>query len=140
MIKPCDFCQKEMMQRAIHNGAHAIVLLSNPRVAVGHLLIIPKRHVQKFSDLQQEECEEIFQLLSDYQDKVLEKLSTGTEIRQNYRPYLKDSRTHVNHFHFHIIPRDERDELAQKVDIHRKPFYQELSEKEEVEITKLLAS
>jgi len=137
-MNKCAFCSNEIKKRAIQEGKYSIVFLSNPRLMIGHLLIVLKRHVHKFSDLNKEEILEIFKFLAIYQDKVLKKLGKGTEIRQNYKPYKKDSHTHVNHFHFHILPREENDKMAKKIDIHRKPFYKKLSEKEKKKITILL--
>lgn len=135
----CVFCSPEIKKRIVQQGKFSFVILSNPRITQGHLLIIPKRHIHKFSELKIRESEEIFKLLGIYQEKVLNKLSKGTEIRQNYRPYKKDSKTHVNHFHFHVLPRDENDEIAKKVDIHRKTLYKDLSEKEHKKLLNLLS-
>lgn len=137
-MNSCVFCSKDLNKRKIEEGKYAFVLLSNPRLVAGHILIIPKRHVQLFSDLSKQEVLEINKLLAKYQDKILKHLSKGTEIRQNFRPFKKDSNTHVNHFHFHILPRNNEDELAKKIDIHRKPFYVKLKEKEREKITGLL--
>lgn len=103
-------------------------------------MVIPKRHVQLFSELREDEIQEMAAFLGEYQKKVIDKLGTGTEIRQNYRPEKKDSRTHVNHFHFNLMPRSAGDELEQEVDVHRRSLYTELPEKEKIEITKLLVS
>lgn len=137
-MNTCAFCSEEINERKIEEGKYAYVILSNPRLVEGHILIIPKRHVQIFSDLKKPEALELFKLSAKYQDKVLKHLSKGTEIRQNFRPFKQDSHTHVNHFHYHILPREDDDELAKKVDIHRKPFYKELKAKERIKITKLL--
>ena len=119
MEEICPFCTREIKRRALKEGKFAFVLLSTPRVAPGHLLIIPKRHVQRLSELNDREVKEIFKLLGKYQDKILDKLGNGTEIRQNYKPYLENSETHVNHLHFHLVPRKETDEIATRVDIYR---------------------
>lgn len=138
MKSKCVFCSPKIKERAIKAGWTSYVLLSNPRVAIGHLLIIPNRHIQKLSDLNAEEVKEIFKFLGHYQDRILEKLSVGTEIRQNFKPYFPDSTTHVNHFHFHIIPRSKNDEISKMVDLHRKPLYKSLTKKEQSKITKIL--
>lgn len=138
MEEICPFCSQEIKVRAFKEGTLAFVLLSNPRIAPGHLLIIPKRHVQKLSELNNREIKEIFELLANYQDKILNKLGNGTEIRQNYKPYFGNSKTHVNHFHFHLVPRKESDEIATRVDIYRKPLYRDLSEKENQRVLRLL--
>ena len=130
---------KNSLLANLKEGKFAFVLLSTPRVAPGHLLIIPKRHVQRLSELNDREVKEIFELLGKYQDKILDKLGNGTEIRQNYKPYLENSETHVNHLHLHLVPRKETDEIATRVDIYRKPLYKELSEEEKDRILKLLA-
>ncbi len=137
-MKNCAFCGDEIRNRYIQEEKFSFVILSNPRVVPGHLLIIPKRHVQKFAELTPTETLEMINLLGFYQEKILSKFSKGTEIRQNYRPYKKDSKIHVNHFHFHIIPREEADELEKKLDIHKRLFYKELSDKEREKIVKKL--
>jgi diadenosine tetraphosphate (Ap4A) HIT family hydrolase len=137
MKSRCVFCSDEVKERSVQNGTSAYVLLSNPRVVPGHLLVIPNRHVQKLSELKADEVQEIFKFLSAYQEKILAKLSKATEIRQNYKPFLKDSRTHVNHLHFHIIPRDEGDEIGRVVDVHRKPFYRDMSDEEKEKMLNL---
>jgi len=138
MTEGCPFCDQSTKNRALKESKFAFVILSNPRIAFGHLLVIPKRHVHKVRDLKGEEASEIFSLLAELQEKILNKISKGTEIRQNYKPYLPDSQTHVNHLHFHIVPRDEDDEIARKVDTHRKPLYQKLSSEEKERLFKLL--
>lgn len=138
MHERCAFCSQEVKDRAIKTGSFSIVLLSNPRLSRGHLLVIPKRHVQLFSELTEDETQEMATFLGEYQKKVVDKLGTGTEIRQNYRPEKKDSRTHVNHFHFNLMPRSEGDELEEMVDVHRRSLYKELSDTEKKEVTDLL--
>ena len=140
MNEICPFCSEEIKKRAVEESDLSFVLLSDPRVAPGHLLVIPTRHVQTLSELKDEEVKELFKFLAVYQQKILNKLSSGVEVRQNYKPYFKDSRTHVNHLHFHIVPREENDQIAEKVDVHRKPLYQDLSEKEKERVLRLLAN
>lgn len=134
----CVFCSKELRIRYLEEEKVSFVMLSNPRLAVGHLLIIPKRHVHVFSDLKNQEILEMGKMIAKYQDKVLKTLGQGTEIRQNYRPEKPDSKTHVNHFHFHILPRNLNDELAKKVDVARTPLYTDMSKGEEAKVKKLL--
>lgn len=134
----CAFCSIEVKERAIQEGSFSIVLLSNPRLSRGHVLVIPKRHIQRFSELTEDEIKEMSAFLATYQEKVLDKLGTGTEIRQNYRPEKKDSRTHVNHFHFNLMPRSGGDELEQEVDVHRRSLYKDLSDEEKKEVIELL--
>jgi diadenosine tetraphosphate (Ap4A) HIT family hydrolase len=140
MNENCPFCtsvRKE--QRILKEGQYAYVIFSNPRLMAGHLLVIPKRHVEgKLQDLIQEERDEIWSFLVEFQAKILERLGSGCDIRQNYKPYVEDSRTHVNHMHFHLHPREHKDELHEKADIYRKPLYKELPEEEKERIFNIL--
>lgn len=138
MNKNCVFCKLDKLQRIFKIGKYSIVIFSNPRVAKGHLLVIPKRHIEKLSELSSKEVIEIHRFLSEIQEKLLKHFGTGSEVRQNYKPYLPDSRTHVNHLHFHIIPRNRDDEIAQKVDKHRKPLYKDLPAEEMDQVVNLL--
>jgi len=132
MNTDCSFCTSARKEnRILKEGKHAYVIFSNPRLMPGHILVIPKRHVEgRLAELTGEERDEIFDLLSEFQAKILEKISAGCDIRQNYKPYVENSRTHVSHLHFHLNPREYQDEMHKKVDVHRKPFYQDLSEEE----------
>ena len=117
------------------------MIFSNPRLMPGHLLVIPKRHMEgKIKDLSKEERDEIFDLIAEFQSKILEKLASGCDIRQNYKPYVENSRTHVNHLHFHLYPREYKDELHEKADIYRTPLYQDLAQEEKERLFRLLGS
>ncbi|MDP2735699.1 MAG: HIT domain-containing protein [bacterium] len=125
----------------LKEGKYAYVIFSNPRLMPGHLLVIPKRHVEgRLQDLSNEERNEIMVFLAEFQEKILEKLASGCDIRQNYKPYVENSDTHVNHMHFHIHPRGDEDELYKKADIYRKPLYKELPEDEKERLFRLLAT
>lgn len=139
-MEQCPFCdiQKEK-ERILKEGTFSYVLFSNPRLMPGHLLVIPKRHIGgRIADLTKEEREEIFDFLSEFQTKILERLSSGCDIRQNFKPYVKNSNTHVNHMHWHLHPREFEDELHHAVDPHRKPLYRVLSEQEKEQMNDLL--
>ena len=115
------------------------VIFSNPRLMPGHLLVIPKRHVQRLSQLDEEERKELIDFVIEFEEKILEKLSSGCDIRQNYKSYVENSRTHVNHLHFHLHPRDLNDEMHQVLDPRQKPLYRDLSEDEKENMFKLFA-
>jgi len=142
MNEPCPFCTSaKQEQRILKEGQYAYVIFSNPRLMPGHLLVIPKRHMEgKIKDLSKEERDEIFDLIAEFQSKILEKLASGCDIRQNYKPYVENSRTHVNHLHFHLYPREYKDELHEKADIYRKPLYQDLAQEEKERLFRLLGS
>jgi len=52
----CPFCNiNSEKTRILKDGNFTRVVFSNPRLMPGHLLVIPKRHVEKISDLNKEE-------------------------------------------------------------------------------------
>jgi len=131
--------KREKRGKNASRGGYSYVIFSNPRLMPGHLLVIPKRHIEgRLQDATKEEREEIMSFLVEFQAKILEKLTPGCDIRQNYKPYVENSETHVNHMHFHLYPREYKDELHEKVDIHRKPLYQPLPEEEKARLFQLL--
>ena len=141
MFDRCPFCTTAKEEgRMLKDGQYAYVIFSNPRLMPGHLLVIPKRHVEgRLQDLSKGERDEVMDFVTEFQAKILEKLASGCDIRQNYKPYVKNSETHINHMHFHLHPREHQDELHEKVDIRRKPFYQDLPEEEKERLFQLLS-
>jgi len=137
-MKSCPFCEITKEGRTLKEGEFCYVIFSNPRLIAGHLLVIPKRHVYKLSELNKEEKEEVLNLLTEFQDKIINKLSGGCDIRLNYKPYVKNSQTHVGHMHFHLLPRDFEDELQQKAEKFKDALYKKLTEAEKQKLTELL--
>lgn len=132
----CPFCNSG--KRVIKENTLASVILSNPRKVAGHFLVIPKRHVEKPWELTDEEIAAIFKLVFLVQKKVTEKLSDGCDVRQNYRPFLKQDRIKVDHVHYHIIPRGFEDKIYDKVEKYETNLFEDLSDEEYTEIAKLL--
>ena len=128
--KECPFCNLESLQ-IIEENEKAIVFFSNPRLVKGHLLVIPKRHIEKPWELTAKERSDIFELLFKYQQIITDKMATGCDIKENYRPFLSQSRLKVDHVHFHLIPRELYDDIWEKVqgeaDLFRDIDEQELS-------------
>ena len=139
MKEDCPFCTKVKEHGILKEGKYMYVIFSNPRLMPGHLLVIPKRHVQRLSQLDEEERKELIDFVIEFEEKILEKLSSGCDIRQNYKSYVENSRTHVNHLHFHLHPRDLNDEMHQVLDPRQKPLYRDLSEDEKENMFKLFA-
>ena len=124
-IENCPFCNLTN-QRVLKENHLAKVFLSNPRKVPGHFLITPKRHVEKPWELTKEEVQAIFELVYLVQKKVTEKLSTGCDVRQNYRPFLVQGKTKVDHVHYHVIPRDFNDRIYELVEKYETDLFQDL--------------
>jgi diadenosine tetraphosphate (Ap4A) HIT family hydrolase len=96
----------------------------------GHLLVIPKRHVEKLSELTEEEKNELCNTVIEFQEKILLRVSSGCDVRQNYRPFLKEGRLKVDHLHIHLIPREFKDDIFRHIQIFENNLFKELDEKE----------
>jgi diadenosine tetraphosphate (Ap4A) HIT family hydrolase len=136
----CPFCDAQIKERQgiLHEGEEVFVMLSNPRKVPGHLLVIPKRHVEKLADLAESERKELLDMLIDFQEKVVSKIASGCDIRQHYRPFLPQSRLKVDHVHFHLIPRELDDELYEKSMKFEGELFKDLTEEEREKMIKML--
>jgi diadenosine tetraphosphate (Ap4A) HIT family hydrolase len=124
----CPFCNINLEKtRILKDGKFVRVIFSNPCLMSGHLLVIPKRHAEKISDLNKNEQEELFKTIVEFQEKILDKVASGCDIRQNYRPFQKQDRLKINHLHFHLYPRELFDELYKKCQIFEKNIFKDLS-------------
>jgi histidine triad (HIT) family protein len=132
----CPFCGAK--DRALRENERAFVLLSNPRKVPGHLLVIPKRHIEELWKLTHEELTDIFDLIYDVEQKIIGKLGDGCDIRQNYRPFKQQNKLKVNHVHFHVIPRYNEDYLYQVSEQFETDLFADLDPVEAKEVTKLL--
>jgi len=139
MNQGCPFCTIAKEERILKEGEHMRVVFSNPRLMPGHLLVIPKRHVTRLSEMTEEEKKELLDFLIEFEENILEKLSTGCDIRQHFKPYIKNSRTSVKHFHFHLQPRELDDEMHKAIDPPYKPLYQDLPDEEKERLFKLFS-
>jgi diadenosine tetraphosphate (Ap4A) HIT family hydrolase len=111
MHNNCPFCHLD--DRVLKENKRANAFLSNPRKVPGHFLVAPKRHLEKPWELTGEELADVFELLFFIERKLVSKLGEGADIRQNYRPFLKQGRLKVDHVHFHVYPRYNEDYLYQ---------------------------
>lgn len=132
----CPFCEPK--QRVLKENEHAYVLLSNPRRMEGHFLVIPKRHVEKPTEITDEEITGIFTLVKQVQEKIIGTLADGADVRQNYRPFLPQGRTKVNHVHYHVMPRSFKDKMFTEVEFNDGVLFEDLSQEEHDRIAKLL--
>jgi len=136
----CPFCNIDPVKtRILDEGKYVRVIFSNPRLMPGHLLIVPKRHVEKPSDLRPEEHRELWNKVVEFQEKILTKISSGCDIRQNCRPFQKQSKVKVHHLHVHLQPRELFDKLYQKCQIFETDIFQELPTTELKKLQKIFS-
>jgi ATP adenylyltransferase len=134
--KDCPFCSPT--ERVLKSNEHANVILSNPHKVPGHLLVIPKRHVEKPWQLTHAELTDIFDLIFFIEQKIIGKLGDGVDIRQNYRPFMEQSQLKVNHVHFHVYPRSLKDYIYKVSEQFETELFAELDPVEAKAVAKLL--
>lgn len=134
----CPFCTINPAKNVIlKEGNNVRVIFSNPRLMPGHLLVIPKRHVEKISELNEEEKKELFDTTVEFQEKILSKFADGCDIRQHYRPFCKQDDVKVDHLHIHLQPRKFEDELYKKVQVFERNAFKEVSPEELKKLIKI---
>ena len=127
----CPFCYTDAEKtRIIAQRVFVYVALSNPRLVPGHMLVIPYRHVERLSELDAEERRELFDTAIEFQERVTKTFAAGADIRQQFMPFIAQDRLKVDHSHIHILPRNFKDELYEKCQVHQKEIFQDISKDE----------
>src|SRR5579862_2438691 len=134
--KTCTFCTPEILKdQNVFEGQYFTVLLDYEPHVLGHLLVIPKRHIVKAHELSKDEwCE-----LADIMPKIVKVFSEFLKT-DDYIILEKNGHNafqHVPHVHFHLYPvhsetwsdildgkqdRLSRENLAQQVTLFRGYF------------------
>lgn len=132
----CPFCNPT--DPILKQNEHAQVLLSNPRKVPGHFLVMPKRHIEAPWELTPEELQDVFALIFEVEQKIIGKLGDGVDIRQNYRPFMKQNQLKIDHVHFHVIPRYLEDYIYSVSEKYETELFATLDDVERDEVSKLL--
>jgi len=106
MANLCPFCNLAIDRIVMHNDVGSVVRDAFP-VAIGHTLIIPKRHMTSLFDATAAEAAGLFTLLQQ----------AKAELQQTLRPAgfnigINDGAAAVQtvpHLHVHLIPRYQGD-------------------------------
>ena len=132
----CPFCNP--LELVLKENEFAQAMLSDPHKVPGHILVMPKRHVEKPWELKDEELKGVFDLIFFIEQRIIGKLGEGCDIRQNYRPFLEQDALKLNHLTFHIIPRSPDDYLHKVSEQYEDGLFAELDDMERDAVAKLL--
>jgi len=126
-MKDCVFCNIGK-EEIIIKTKYCVVIPDKYPVSKGHVLVVPKKHYKKITQIPDKELFDIIKTIKLMEKRMLKKLkSEGIDLRQNYRPFIPESRLRKEHIHFHLIPRSFNDLIYKKKgNVERK----EISEKE----------
>lgn len=128
-MQQCPFCVS-YHPHTIHQTQTEYVIYSiRPGENKGRSCVIPKRHVEKLSELSIKETASFFTTV-----RMVTKKLTGYLLPEGFNFGLNEGRLvgqTISHLHFHIIPRYKGDGLPPYHLFHRSPKdKQNLSEKE----------
>ena len=115
----CIFCKiikGEIPSYTIYEDDIVKVFLDINPVSNGHTLIVPKKHFTDIKDIDLETLTHIQKTVKELFPQYKEKLSCdGITLCQN-NEYGQE----VKHYHLHIIPRYENDNLKISTDLDKK--------------------
>ena len=112
MESECIFCKiikGDIPSFKVYEDEMFIAILDRFPASKGHTLIIPKNHHKDIFGLPQSEAEAIYPLAKNLASKIKERFDAdGINIVQNNGEAAGQT---VDHFHLHIIPRKNKDEI-----------------------------
>ena len=104
----CPFCSEEILtKQKVYETETALVLYTHKPIVESHLLILPKRHVQRFEDLSAEENKEMFLLVQQVNEAA--KKAFGTAAYFILQKNGEEVGQTVPHVHFHYVGRKKGD-------------------------------
>ncbi len=108
----CVFCKiikGDIPSATIYENEEFKVILDRFPSNLGHVLVLPKQHIENIFEMPEQIAAEIFKLVTKVAPIVKEQLNCdGINIIQNNGEAAGQS---VPHFHIHIIPRHKKDGL-----------------------------
>jgi len=101
--RECPFCQFIRTEEPIAQRRTFFAKFDKYPVSPGHVLLIPRRHITTFFELNEEEREDFFDLLLEVRSTLEHQFHPdGLNIGVNIGPAAGQT---VMHLHIHVIPR-----------------------------------
>lgn len=109
----CIFCKiinHEIPSSIVYEDDKSIAILDISQQTKGHTLIIPKKHVENIFELDEDLSKHLFVVTVKVTKLLKEKLHfSNVNILNNNGALAGQS---VNHFHIHIIPQYDNEQLV----------------------------
>lgn len=110
----CIFCKiinGEIPAKKIYEDDNFIAILDVNPLVDGHTLVIPKKHFEDITEIDDETFKEAFKVAKKLGLMIVDKLqTTGITYQINYGYTL------VNHFHIHLLPDFEKLKKEKTID------------------------
>jgi len=117
MKSECVFCRiitNELPSHKVFEDEHTVAILDINPINPGHILVIPKVHVERLSLLDDETATALFKAVKTIEEVVSEMPDCkGTNLIQNNG---KPAGQLIDHVHVHIVPRVTGDSFRFKYD------------------------
>lgn len=108
----CIFCKiinKEIPSDIVYEDKDVIAILDVSPLTKGHTLVIPKQHYKNLFDTPQELAAKVLNTAQSIAKEYMESYKmSGFHLIVNNNSEANQT---VDHLHFHIVPRYEKDEL-----------------------------
>lgn len=108
----CSFCQivsGELAARVVRADGHTTAFLDLRQPRVGHVLVVPNRHVENVYDLDDRDGAAVMSAAREVARAVQEAFAPeGLSLWQSNGPAAFQE---VPHFHLHVMPRWHQDDL-----------------------------
>lgn len=103
----CRFCLTKSSRRIMIEGRYGFAAWDRHPASEGHFLVIPYRHFASYFDINDEEREELWSLVTQGREMCEEKYHPdGYNIGINVGVAAGQS---IHHLHIHVIPRYKGD-------------------------------
>ncbi len=118
--KDCIFCKivrDEIPSKKIYENEKCLAFLDISPISRGHTIVIPKNHSLTIEDVLEDDFIAVFKVVKDLAVHIRKQLKCGgyNILQNNFKPAGQV----IDHFHVHIIPRNEDDDRF-KIKIPRK--------------------
>jgi histidine triad (HIT) family protein len=105
----CKIAKKEIPTKIVYEDEKCLAFLDINPLALGHTLVIPKKHMKSIFDIEEDYAEHIFSIAKKICLRMKEKLGAeGINLVQSSEEAAGQS---IPHFHLHIIPRKSNDDI-----------------------------
>ena len=111
-MSDCIFCKiinKEIPGKIVYEDDECMAFLDLSQATYGHTLVIPKKHYANILEVDDETLARVMKIVKNLANQIVEKFGAkGVNVLTN--TYEVAGQT-VHHFHIHILPRYDENEL-----------------------------
>ncbi len=105
----CDIVEGKIPTNKVYEDDVCLAFLDLAQMTKGHTLVIPKQHYKNILDIDEETLQHLIVVTQKLAKQITTNLNAdGVNIYHNGNEVAGQE---VDHFHFHIIPRYQKDEL-----------------------------